>query len=180
MGTAVTVDSDDLEALLFATAAIKGVEQALKIASDDPFADSSKARLTQAHDRIANAWRGAKRAVDMPERFAELTQKNIDLMCLIWPRLPGIVPTDSEIDYRFRNKKLQDYRLTQNECRPLIGSGLAEFASHMEAYLWASSGERQVRVTSQIWIRPTPRAIEAILKYENSLMPVSPSTEPTV
>ena len=57
----VTVDYEDLEALLFATGAIKDVESAIKGRDRDPLAKSAASRLTAAHDRVAAAWRRAKR-----------------------------------------------------------------------------------------------------------------------
>jgi hypothetical protein len=58
----VTVDADDLEALLFSTGAIKDVEYAIAGRARDPLVKSATTKLAGAHDRAAAAWRRAKRA----------------------------------------------------------------------------------------------------------------------
>jgi hypothetical protein len=57
MGKLVTVDSDDLEAMLMAKAAIKGVESALAVAKNDVFVQRVAPRFAAAHDEIARQWR---------------------------------------------------------------------------------------------------------------------------
>lgn len=77
MGKPVTVDSDDLEALLFATAAIKKIEEALRSVKDDPMVKLQKVSLRDAHDRLATSWRNGTRVnedpiYDAPLRLAEV------------------------------------------------------------------------------------------------------------
>jgi hypothetical protein len=70
----VTVDYDDLEALLFATGAIKDVENAIKGRDRDPLVRSTASRLTAAHDRVAAAWRRAKREPPPEPSTAEVEE----------------------------------------------------------------------------------------------------------
>ncbi len=59
--TTVTVDVADLQTLLFATGCIQTIEGALKNRDRDPLAVSAKGKLSEAHDRLATAWRRASR-----------------------------------------------------------------------------------------------------------------------
>ena len=63
----VTVDVDDLEALLFATSGIKDLEAALDQRRRNPMVTGTKGKLEGAHDRLSTAWRRAKREVDFPK-----------------------------------------------------------------------------------------------------------------
>ena len=58
----VVVDLDDLRALVFATAAIKGIEAALDQRKRDPFVGEHLDNLTAAHQRVATAMVQAERA----------------------------------------------------------------------------------------------------------------------
>jgi hypothetical protein len=62
----VTVDADDLEALLFATSGIKDLEAALQQRKTNPLVKSGMGRMAIAHDRLSTAWRRAKREADYP------------------------------------------------------------------------------------------------------------------
>jgi hypothetical protein len=71
----VTVDADDLEALLFALSAIGDIEKSaaqLRHAFDqrrtNPMVTSTKGKIEAAHERLAAAWRRAKREGDWPTR----------------------------------------------------------------------------------------------------------------
>jgi hypothetical protein len=57
----VTVDLDDLETLVMTTAALKTIEGALNARKNDPFV-RQHLEFGAAHDRLASAMRGAKRA----------------------------------------------------------------------------------------------------------------------
>lgn len=61
MGKLVTVDSDDLKAVLFSTGVIKAVEGALKQHQDDPLVLMVKGDLEAAHNRLASHLRRAER-----------------------------------------------------------------------------------------------------------------------
>jgi hypothetical protein len=64
----VAVDTDDLEALLFATGGIRELEAALAGRKQNPMVRSGEAKLAGAHDRLSTAWRRAKREADWPKR----------------------------------------------------------------------------------------------------------------
>jgi hypothetical protein len=57
----VTVDLEDLETLVFTTAALKVIEGALAARKTDPFV-RPHLNFTAAHDRLASAMRNARRA----------------------------------------------------------------------------------------------------------------------
>lgn len=59
--TQVTVDLEDLEAAVFAAAAIKNIEGALTTFRRDPFT-KTKVLFSDAHERLAGAMRNARRA----------------------------------------------------------------------------------------------------------------------
>lgn len=59
--TAVTVDLADLETLIFATAAIKSIEDALAARRRDPFM-TPHLNYTEAHNRLVGAMREAQRS----------------------------------------------------------------------------------------------------------------------
>lgn len=71
----VTVDSDDLEALLFATSGIKDLENALDQRKRNPIVQSTKGKLEGAHDRLSIAWRRAKREASWPKKV--VTERDI-------------------------------------------------------------------------------------------------------
>jgi hypothetical protein len=64
----VIVETDDLEALLFATSGIKDLEAALDQRRRNPLVKSGMGKLEGAHDRLSTAWRRAKREEDWPMR----------------------------------------------------------------------------------------------------------------
>lgn len=79
--TSVTVDADDLEALVFAAAAIKPIEAALSAHNRDPFVQQHVGN-TAALERLAAAARQAKRAdADTVVRWDEpLTKVELKLL----------------------------------------------------------------------------------------------------
>lgn len=77
MGIPVTVDSDDLEMLLFATGAIKAMEAALVAAKRDPLAERAKPRIAAAHDALNAAMLRARRKEQFPQRFRDATPLEI-------------------------------------------------------------------------------------------------------
>lgn len=72
MGIPITIDSDDLQALLFATGAIKNIESAIKGWQTDPLVLQSKNDFKEAHDRIASEWRRVTREPH-PDQLADAT-----------------------------------------------------------------------------------------------------------
>lgn len=77
--TQVTVDLDDLKALVFGTGAIKNIEGSLASFKSDPFT-KTKVPLTEAHDRLASAMRNAERGqLDTVVKFDEPLTKDEQL-----------------------------------------------------------------------------------------------------
>jgi hypothetical protein len=75
MGKPVTVDSDDLETLLFTTGVVKQVEAAIAGQARDPLAFAAQPKLTAAHERVTATWRRALREpppAPLPGDIAEL------------------------------------------------------------------------------------------------------------
>ncbi len=72
--TSVTVDADDLEALLFACSGIGDLEKALDQHRRNPLLKSTKGKIEGAHERLATLWRRAKRDVDWPKKVVTETE----------------------------------------------------------------------------------------------------------
>jgi hypothetical protein len=71
----VTIDADDLEALLFATGGIKDLETAIHTLQNtlagrkqNPMVRAGMGKLEAAHERLSTAWRRAKREAEWPQR----------------------------------------------------------------------------------------------------------------
>lgn len=71
MGVPVTIDSDDLSVLLHGVAAIKNVEIALRQRDNDHDFALAKPKITEAVERVENAWRGALRKETMPQVYRD-------------------------------------------------------------------------------------------------------------
>jgi hypothetical protein len=72
----VTVDADDLEALLFASGGIKDLEGGIKAMENllagrknNPMVRSAAGKLGAAHDRLSAAWRRANREAEWPAKL---------------------------------------------------------------------------------------------------------------
>lgn len=179
MGSLVEVDSDDIEALLFGTGALKSIESVLRDAKSDPFAAKSRARFTEAHDRVAQAWRGAGRRVAHPERFTDVTAEEIRALQRYWPRrehepwarfVPQPIDGDSFLTDQDGVEHAAEVFLHNGErrahLRALLVRGLVEFGAERVLVHWGTTGDVTDRATPVQWVRPTPRAIGAVLHAE--------------
>ncbi len=163
MGVPVTVDSEDLEALLFATSVVKNIEAVLKQAKADPFVENVKPRITAAHDRIADAYRAAERRKEFPERFEPPDTDEILALQKLWPipeQQENLAPR-FEIFLRF-NAVTDAVR----DIRKLMVKGLVEFGVPRMAVDWGVTGERTVRTMGEQWVRITPRGQAAVEEFE--------------
>jgi hypothetical protein len=129
----LTVSADDLETLLFASGAIRSIEEALNAAKRDPWAQSAKGKLTQAYDRLSREWRNAKRAREgyPGANFADPTAEDLLNLAAIEAdvRDQGIgaaVALGSPL-----------YRIVQ----ALHAKGLVELGVYREMVMWGDSGE---------------------------------------
>jgi hypothetical protein len=151
MSVPVTVDSDDLEALLFCTAAIKSVEAALKAQSNDPLYEQAKPRLTAAHDRIANLWRGAVRQARTPATRDATAEEVIRLL---------------ELAACHGGKRILRTSEDPREWREMQSCGWVELGAEINTVSWGASGEvTQGRPPLQ-WVRLRMKGHEAIAKAE--------------
>ena len=85
----VVVDTDDLEALLFATSGIKDIEAAIQQRKTNPMVKSGMGRLAGAHDRLAAAWRRSKREVEWPAKL--VTKEDVAALRAMFTKADGEV-----------------------------------------------------------------------------------------
>ena len=88
MGKPVTVDSEDLEALLFAAGGIAVIERAIDGYRTDMLVQQVKPRLTAAHARASAAWRQQTREVD-PAASEPPTDEEIRQLNAMFPARVG-------------------------------------------------------------------------------------------
>lgn len=155
MGEPVTIDSDDIEALIYATAAIKGIENALEANRTDPFGQLAKGRFHAAHDRICNAWREALRKPQFPDRFAAATATEVDQLYRLWNEGAGKM-MGAEVIIRSPR---------WSECRSLQLNGFVELGVRREMVAWAMSGDvSNLDDPKCNRVRLTPRGRDALVE----------------
>lgn len=76
----VHVDSDDLEILLMATGVIKAMESAIKTATADEQWRAAQPKITAAHNRLVDAWRGALREQQYPEPIKKPSPQELAML----------------------------------------------------------------------------------------------------
>lgn len=152
----VTIDLEDLKALVFSTGVIKNIEGALASFSRDPFVPSIEV-LTDAHNRLASIMRNAERGeldttvnFDEPLTDDELSQlQELSVMELISPQ-----------------KRLKTPEIDQLLCK-----GMIELGTMVEGVLW--SGEQMPALKadpSGFAVRITPRGTEALKERRAQLI----------
>lgn len=155
MGVPVTVDSDDLQTLLFATAAIKSVEVALKAQKNDPFAEQALPRYTEASDNLAKAWRDATRRRDMPQLFRDPTPHELSV-------LRSIFFDDSpDPDMADRLKRTSIVWLSHHP-RSLVSLGLVELGNERYQIIWGDGRVSAAPFPPKVFARLTWRGIEVL------------------
>ncbi len=159
---AVTLDSDDLEVLLYATGAIKAVEAAVAGQTKDEQFLAAKPKLTAAHDRAANAWRAATRKRDRPEVFRDPTPDEVILLKQLYDYGANL-PQGIDVDV---GAILAPHVPGSNprSLRPLMVAGFLEFGQHQERVLWSSSGNHWSSESPSPRCRLTPRGMAEIEK----------------
>lgn len=167
MGKPITVDSDDLEALLFSTGAIKALEAALVQAKDDPLVEQAKPRLTAAHDRLAadcrrglreSGYPGSRDVLDEP-----IGKADAQVLFRFW-RLPmgayAASLADGLIPVLYGDKDVPRPRGYDG----LHQRGMLEFGAIFEIILWGDSQERS-RIDKPIQaVRLTEQGRQALSK----------------
>lgn len=141
----VTVDLSDLERIVFATSAIKGVEAALTQAKNDPFVRPHM-QYAEAHDRLASAMRNAMRseANDTLVKFDEpVTKGELKLL--------RQCPNDRVITIQATEKTAWD---------PLSAKGCIEMGTLVTGYIWPGKERPDLFPNPEGYaVRITPRGI---------------------
>jgi hypothetical protein len=152
MGVPVTVDSDDLEALLYATAAIRGIENALASAQRDPMFEIAKPRFSAAFDAVANAMRGAIRSATMPNIMRDPEGEDLQVLLHLARACAVAGVTVLSKPHMFRH---------------LVGMGVVEIGPHDERVVFASgSGDIWHRRSPDQRIRVTQRGFDFIPDWQ--------------
>lgn len=157
MGVPVTVDSDDLQALLFTNAAIKSIEHALKAQKEDPLFEQAAPRFTAASDNIARAWRDATRRRDMPELFRNPTQAELR-------DLSDAFLDEHEIGLLGRYKSKVEWNPLHS--RELVSMGLVELGNSRERIIWADGQTTHGPNPPRVFARLTQRGVDALRGYD--------------
>lgn len=145
MGKSVTVDSDDLQALLFTTGAIKQVESAMAMRTRDPLVKVAQPVLSQAHDRLARQWRAALREDTHPLWGQPLDDDEAAIL------------TDLATDcYETRTPK---------EFSKLNAKGYLEMGAVYDAVCWPGSDSPHLTDCARFRLRVTTRGIDALAAW---------------
>lgn len=141
----ITIAIDDLETLIFASGALKDVENAMASASRDIQILGAKHHLSAARDRLASAMRAAQRE----QVFQAPNQADINRLRELEESGAGLKPLGIPVDCQSER-----YR----ECQTLMLKGLVELGTYREVVMWGSSGDvstkdrplvQQVRLTAR-------------------------------
>lgn len=145
MGNPVTVDSDDLQSLLFATGTIKQIEAAIQQHKQDPQVRIVQDNLTQAHDNLAKAWRSSVRVIEDP--------------------LYNIPVTKSEMTFLKRIglsvKTIESEDLVDDLVKTLRRKHMLEVGVRSTQTAWGDTGLSKPECLENV-IRLTPRAISVV------------------
>lgn len=153
MGIPVIVDSDDLETLLFATGVVRAMEAAVHAVKGDEQFRMAKPMIAAAHDRVANAWRGATRKRDMPEIYREPTKGEVEELVML---------ADAGAD-REDGMEVEKPHLYQR----FVGMGLVEIGIHDERIQWnVGSG--------QVWSARSPLQRMKLTERGREFLPPAP------
>lgn len=135
----VTIDTDDLEALLFAAGAANANPEARKILRRDPQFEQVEERLASACKTAGDAWRKSKRAEEWPDRFKVDEYEIRFLKVLVNQGAGRRMGITEEVPI----------------ARSYITKGLVELGIYSESVTWSNSGtdhlqheQRRVRITN--------------------------------
>ena len=148
MPVKVLVDADDLETLLFATGVVKALERALHAATEDEQWRMAQPKITAAHSRLADEWRGALRQT----RYFD----------------PPQAPSDHELAMIRALVKLgaaQELGIEVAEphlYRTMVAKGWAKIGVHQHRVIWGDNQEATTTQSSKARLKLTDAAIEAI------------------
>lgn len=159
--TQITVDLDDLEALIFSTGAIKVIETAVDQSKKDPFRLQHKSRLTGAHDRLATAARNIRRGQEPAYNYNKpLTTAEANYLAQI---CAAYDPSDAQ--KRFiritANERLDKPPEGRPEINQLAAKGMIEIGAPVTGVVW--SGAEHAEVTPDptgYLLRPTKQGLQ--------------------
>ena len=149
----VEVDLGDLETIVFATAAIKSIENALQARKQDPFVKPHLA-YAEAHDRLVGAMNGARRATaDTKTAWdGDLTIQEVRILKKLWDVPLSVIGAE--------------YRQKHPEIDKLLAKGCIRMGQCVEGALWAGETRADIRPTSLFAIAITQRGKE---KFEQAI-----------
>lgn len=134
----VTVALEDLEALVFATGAIKNIEGALASFKQDPFV-KPYLTFTDAHNRCATAMRNAKRAdADTLIKFDEpLTDEEREILAHV-----------NEYDAMFLSPREKAPKAGQQMSiyDQLAAKGCVVIAQCLTGFMWAGASAPEIKI----------------------------------
>lgn len=165
----VTVDLDDLTTIVFATAAIKGIEAALSQRKRDPFV-TPHLDYTEAHNRLAAAMRNATRAAagTLVEWNGELSPPELKLLQEV-AEWEDNDPREKEGLYYFLHPQLKMPRgaAAMSVVDVLASRGCVQIGVIVDGVIWSGEDSAKIQPSSRgYYVRTTPRGREK-LKAQN-------------
>lgn len=164
----VTVDLADLEALVFASAAIKTIESTIASWRKDPFVQPYL-QMSDAHNRLASAMRNARRAdlgtlVNWDEPLTEEERK-----ALVRVNHPdGYISIDVE-EKLPNSKSAEDSSKGMSVFDRLAAKGCLVYGQRITGVLWAGDERPQILPDPSVYLlKITPRGIEKLREHERS------------
>ncbi len=155
--TTVTVELEDLKALVYATGAMKAIEAAILQAKRDPFAAP---HIKSSHDRVANAVRHAERSARSGETAvawdAPLEPEELKVLRRIAD--PG------EALRRVRRSRAYEFCLDE-----LSAKGMIDIGGPATCVLWAGDSQASELVVDPAWlaVRITERGRSALKEADS-------------
>jgi hypothetical protein len=149
LGKSVTVDSQDLRALLFSTGTIKAIEQAVRQHQQDPLVAMAEPHLKGAHDRLNTALLRVERGETVRGYNNPLTGREIAALKMLPDSLPAIYVAIHNTD---------EDRLW----RSLADRGYVQFGTVCTGIAWAGEDSVAWRSTTMRYLRLTPRGASAV------------------
>ena len=155
----VEVEFEDLETLLFATAAIKNIESLLTARKYDPFV-KPHLQYNQAHDAVLGAMNQARRATaDTATAWdGELTKPEIQFLEDFNPENPA--PYEMSGEYRTKHKEID----------ALAAKGCVRIGQMVSGCIWAGQDRPDLKPIPVFAVAITPRGKE---KLEQALSKVA-------
>ena len=171
--SAVTVDADDLEALIFAASVIKPIETALSAHKRDPFV-TQHLQNTDALERITTAWRHAKRAAanDTLVKFDEpLTGRELKL-------LREYAHNEHDLEFPYSKisgaDKAPKSGQTMSTTDQLMCKGCVQVGQEVRGVVWSGApGVSDVVRTGGFAVKITPKGWEKLREAGNAALKAS-------